>query len=1068
MWDIRRAIAIVISTGLVGLMGPVSLRADEEPPSSDAGAQRLHDSFESPRPVWEREHTDTTINLIAHDRSVRAVHDGRFSERFQFEADAGSQFFVSYALPPVPVTDKLEAVVYARADRIGVQLYARVVLPEDIDPETRAPSFVLIPGTVYDRVDRWQRLELSGMMPTIERQARVLRASSRRPVSLKGAYLDRLVVNLLGGSGASEVFLDDLSVGPVPPGVLAGWSKPGAEGSHPEAGKPEGHKAPTAPPMESTVRMEANQLLRLGLKDRRLHDWLPTAIDAPGADPVRLRQYGFDLLVDDRNSDPERIKTALAKDFLLMPRLSGLTSGADPRELIEQIKSYPYKDSVAFWMVGEGLGRRREKKNRQDELTRTREFLLQMRQLSPSTSRLTTGLVEGDLNLFARRPGNLDAVGIQPLAWASAQDMPESMTFLNQRRWLSALSRPGALHWAWIPIAAPRIVRANIWGEDVPPAWGVPRVQPEQVRLMTYMALSSGYRGLGYLGDTDLTRPAGQPLLIEMAFLNEEIDLVESVLARSADPIPTYNVFFPDPPNIPPPGAPIGMRIKPVKELGARPGLKVAAISVERKGALLLLADYAVNAQYQPPQMAAHNLVIRSMLPESAQAYEISPGDVKVLERVRVPGGTQINLPEFDTTAMILCTTDPSLPQRVLAAISRVRPLAVQLAIEQAEMQLRSVAEINGRLAADGQLLVTDDDLKRRREAGIVARPTDERDLLAKAEASIRSAREAQEREDFALAWAEARRALRPLRILMHGHWTRAFIGFVKAANLNPPGGVKKDPSNSVAATTKPRAPALLLKPVSCPPCVGFYTLPELYFWIDWIAGKPGFKFGANRVETGTFDDPQAMVEAGWVNVDYQMDGVTARMATVPREEDRPGDRTVREIRPGDRMIRMSVEPDDKAALDTKAPQFFDFPVAAIRSPSIKVEAKNLIRISVMVKRPIASSPGMGGIIVRDSIGGEQFQYRTSEPIPAFSRVVLYRKAPADGTFSVTLGLAGYGEAFFDDFRVELVEADDGQLSPDDNLASRPENATAHRPPNPDPTLPSASANPAGTPRRRR
>ena len=50
---------------------------------------------------------------------------------------------------------------------------------------------------------------------------------------------------------------------------------------------------------------------------------------------------------------------------------------------------------------------------------------------------------------------------------------------------------------------------------------------------MTYMALSAGYRGLGYLGDADLTRPAGRALLIELAFLNEEIDLCESILARS-------------------------------------------------------------------------------------------------------------------------------------------------------------------------------------------------------------------------------------------------------------------------------------------------------------------------------------------------------------------------------------------------------------------------------------------------------------------------------------------------------------------------------------------------------
>src|SRR5207248_2755322 len=151
-----------------------------------------------------------------------------------------------------------------------------------------------------------------------------------------------------------------------------------------------------------------------------------------------------------------------------------------------------------------------------------------MRQLPAEYSHLTTGIVDGDLALFARAPGNLDTIGIQPLLWASAQELQESLAFLNQRRRLTALSKLGALYWAWIPLVAPDNVRTNIWGEDVPPAWGIPQVQPEQLRLMTYMALAAGYRGLGFLGDADLTRPAGQALLIELAFLNEEIDLCES------------------------------------------------------------------------------------------------------------------------------------------------------------------------------------------------------------------------------------------------------------------------------------------------------------------------------------------------------------------------------------------------------------------------------------------------------------------------------------------------------------------------------------------------------------
>ena len=95
--------------------------------------------------------------------------------------------------------------------------------------------------------------------------------------------------------------------------------------------------------------------------------------------------------------------------------------------------------------------------------------------------------------------------------------------------------------------------------------------------------------------------------------------------------------------------------------------------------------------------------------------------------------------------------------------------------------------------------------------------------------------------------------------------------------------------------------------------------------------------------------------------------------------------------------------------------------MAAVRSPAVRVGAKQFVRISVLVHRPIASAPGAGGVIVRDSIGGETLQFRTTDPIPELSRVVLYRRVPADGELTVTLGLAGYGDVFFDDLRIEPV-----------------------------------------------
>ena len=617
--------------------------ADEpsEPEESRPPIAELHDDFETPAAVWQREHTDTTINLLAQERSERAANDGRQSELFRFEADQGSQFFVSYPLPKIPVTENLEVVLNVRSNRSGAQLFVRVVLPSDVDPDTRAASFVLVPGTIFERVDRWQRLEVTHLLPSIERQARVLRASSRRPVSLEGAYVDRVVVNLMGGVGGAEVFLDNLTVSPVPPQILADWSPPGAvvPATAPAAEAADGKVAKF-----DRIRLDSNQLRKIG-GDGQLHDWFPTAIDAHGADVTELRRYGFDVLVDDLKSDPERIKTAVDLGFSLIPKLTEANNDEDVATQLREIESYQFKDAVAFWMTGQGLGRNRELKVREAELARTRKLITAIRAMPPRFSRLTTGIVEGDLPLYARTPANLDTIGIKLNHWGATQDPSEFYQYLIQRSRLTTRSNARQPYWAWLPTTASDSLRRNIWGEEPPPSWGVPRVLPEQLRLMTYMALSAGYRGLGFQGDADLTRPAGRALLIETALLNMEIDLMETFLARSGSSIPLYPIFDPEPSMIPRPGSNSRTQVPLYKELEPKPNHKAAAISVDRGGALLLLADYSGFAQYQPHQMATQYLVVRAVLPESAQAFAISPGGVELLDRERAPGGTNLSLP---------------------------------------------------------------------------------------------------------------------------------------------------------------------------------------------------------------------------------------------------------------------------------------------------------------------------------------------------------------------------------------------------------------------------------------
>ncbi len=1085
MFSWRSGFGLAVAVGALA----VGVWAAQEPAgrerSRPANGAALHDGYETGRTSWQQEYTDATVRLLVHERSDRAAHGGKLSERFVFEATAGTRFFVSEAMPKVPVTEDLGLSLYVRCNQSGAQIFGWVVLPEDIDPETKAPSYLMVPGTVFSRPDRWQKLELAEMLPTIEEQARVLRAASRRPVSLKGAYLARVVVNLLGGQGRTDIFLDDLEVGPVPPGLAAEWeagrspdragAKPGAAGRA-EADRLPGPKGPARTDLPH-LKFERGVLSKLD-PARRYTPWLPVAIDAPGASPVELRRAAFDVLVTDEAPDPRSIQTAVDRGMYLMPRLQGTTQEGGAERALRVMADFPLPGAVLLWSIGDHLGAGRELAARRREVEAARDVLSAIHDSSDDL-RLATATVDDEFRLYARSPANLDVIGFDLPIWGRSMSLSDGLQYAIQRKQLTARANPEALFWGWIPASASAIFTRNVWGADAVPGWGRPRVLPEQLRLMTYVALAAGCRGLTFVGDADLTRPEGEALLLEMSFLNAEVDLLEDILAGNTKTIADYKVYDPDPAERPATANVMQKRMPVIKEPDGKPGLYTAAVPLPGdSGSLILVADLAADAQFQPPQMAYHDLVLNPMLPVGVHVLEISPGGARFIEGVdRVPGGTRITLPDFGTSTILLCTTDMALVERVRRHVRSIQAPAAGMAIRQAEVTLAAVREIHQRLKDDGHLITNEEDLKKRRKRGIESPPTDADNLIAKVEGYIKNARNAQMNQDYNAAWLQARLAGRPLRSLMFAYYTQGMAELRKVVEESFNGPKVEYPDGAIRPY--PNAPVLVTA-VGCPPAVSFSTLPQMHIWKDWAGEPQGYRFGPNLVPSGSFDDPQAIQSAGWMDVSHQYDRVVkktkvprrvARKAFVPKAERANKPRAAsskKDIRyadevidPDDHILHLNVSSEDPKEIDKNHP-FFDFPAAAIRSPSVRVGANNLIRISVLVLRPMVSQPGKGGVIISDSIGGEALQFRTSDPMIEFTRVVLYRKAPADGTFHVTLGLAGYGDVYFDDFRVQVIEADDGRrVEPDrgSDLVRRPRPAASTPAPGrPDPRVPASTA----------
>ena len=1044
-----------------GLLAAVCLGLGSAPPEPESEPEppakpgSLHDDFEGEQPTWRREQADAVVEIFPAERSELAAHDGRRSERLRFKAGAGSALYFSYALPKIPIDLDPKARLFVKGNQAGVQLFGRVVLPADTDPETGQPTFVLVAGARYDAPGRWQRLDLAEVRSLAERQAQVLRASGKRKVSLQGAYLERLVINALGAPGDSEVFLDDLTVAPLPAGT-----PPEPAGDSPSAGAPGGAK-PAAE--ASPITLDLNRL-QLGKRP-----WFASIASAPDADPRTLAAAGFRVWDLPAGSNPETARRATEAGLLLMPELPLTDNGRrrDPAEIAADAATFPEPASVAFWSLGHRLGEQLEPGRRKAELDHLRDVKQALLGLPPGIQKLTTGEVAGDFYRIANKgKASLDIFGVHPPVWGSMTELGEFQTYLAQRRTLTAQPNPEMTYWAMIDAAPPEGIRGAAWGSNVPPGWARARVQPEQVRLMAYAALAAGYRGWGVRGDAELSEPAGRAMLNELAFLNAEMGLIESILARGKDPIQSLLTYPADPVKVIPlnQGMGAGMsggrkasNLNPA-EMGPHGSIRAAVISTaDRRGQLLLLNDYAGGAQFQPPQLAFPDLRVRVPGNESAHPYLISLGKVEYLNHKRVPGGLEIALPEFGPTAMVLLTHDLELVKRIEAGVNGVRSKAIMMAIEQSQAQLQEVEDIHRRLVYDAH----------------DPKDSDAEALLKKSADMIRSADEALRREDYPAAWDEARRATRPLRMLMRSHFEDALFDLANAtrASYGEPLKPRKPPLPTDPIPPKPpkgKFPPTLVAPISSPPLVAFETLPRQYLWNDWIRTH---KFGPNKIKGGSFEGSDVFATlkaAGWSRADYPIDGV---VSTVVISADLSG-----YGKPANQqMMWFKVRPARAGTIDERVP-FMDQPPVTLVSPPVRVLKDEFVRISINVAVLTKSAPGAGGVFIRDSIGGEPLQFRTTDPMGDWKRVVLYRQVPADTDLTVTLGLAGFGDAFMDDLRIERLGepdrdeaatpdfAEQGRRRPvvpgandaptDADLAGRARKPAADTPPRPSASLP--------------
>jgi hypothetical protein len=957
-----------------------------------AGGQQIHrDGHESRDTVWIKGPSDASPRELAHAITSDVQHTGQSSETIQIEADSGTFVHYHYDTGRAPLGEDLSAKVWIKGNRPGVQLLARLVLPNERNPNnTQEPLTAIIRGDVYQTTSRWQPLEIRQPLKLARQQQQILRAELNRDVNLTDAFIDRLILNVYTGPGQTEVFVDDLEIGPVieqKPKAVA------EDGSEKLMGRPQQRKA-------VMVELEREQL-RVGGKR-----FFFRAIRHTDTPLKVLRDAGFNTVWLDQDSTPADVAEAIKLGFWVVPSLPvGPTSTASEGGsadtfltsnpvLGKTVSRFLEQDGVLFWDLGGG------------------GLALEQSTAVASTARMVHALdpqrpLAADVwDGFQPYSRNVNLLGVHRWPLMTSLELPRYRDWLNQRR---LLANPGTFLWTWVQTHLPDWHTSLVY-EKSPQAGFTEPVGPlpEQIRLLTYTALAAGSRGLGFWSDRFLADShQGRDRLLEMALLNQEIQMLEPLLVAAE--LPTW----------------VETNSADVK----------AAVFHTEKAILVLPVWVGFGAQFVPGQAAKGNLtVVVPQVPNGTQAWEVSPGDVHTLKQERVAGGTKITLPEFGQTAAVVFTADngkDGLVVHLQDQARRMRQSAAQWTHDLAMVEFDKVARVNEELESMGHKL------------------NDGKQLMDDARRRVDLCVKFWTEGNYREAYLEGQRALRPLGIVMRGQWEEA------AKQMDLP--VSSPYAGSFF--TLPRhwkfADQLLTSTVvpTVLPHGDFETTPTnpSEAWAPQEVSLDEVELEATRVLEET-EPPESeenskdSSKSGVKRASYTTGG-EKREGTHPHStgtgfsssgglsQGKEGNNSSWDNvgKPENHCLKLEIKPKNPLL----PPAALERTFLAMHSPAVRLTPGSLVRITgrVHVPKPLAATAD--GAMLYDSAGGEPLAVRVMSPTKKWKQFTWYRKVPESGKISLAVALTGIGVAYFDDLKIEPLLPGTVEMPPESERTLR-------------------------------
>lgn len=838
-------------------------------------------------------------------------------------------------MTPFRYVEGFTASLWVHSSLAQGELKTRIVFPNLKDPRSGKPLSIRIAGEHNKSKKPWKKLTCTISERKLSARIRELRKLLNLPdADFRNPKITSVVFEVALPVGTREFSFDELECNPAVP-VTSSRLQVFPSSAEQNA--------------QTTSGVEF-RLDRLSVHDR---PFFPRMIAYHGESPQTLKDLGMNVVWVPDLTRPHFFRELENRGIWVVARPSQSALNSANHNSSDWLFGSGHRSlpaNLLAWYGGTKIPTKDKKK--------FIEWVSTIKRLDRFDNRPMMADVTGDARVFSRY---VSMLGVSRPVLNTSFSLREYRDWLKERR---RIARPGSFLWTWVQTEAISHTAVRRQQAGHTPVF----IEPEQIRLQVYIALSAGCKGIGFWKTDSFEENSLQSKernsIIEI--LNLELKLLEPLLAtgdlQSSAPFSLQGQFTQK----------IGQRRLDFRTnsrekeqrtalLKARqdryrnkkqlPGELQAAMIRTDYGMLLLPVWYRTDAQFVPDQMAGSNASITVHgVSESASAWQITTTGIHNLKRVRVTGGIQITIPKFEQTAAILLTSDRKFVRRLQRKVLQTAEKSARAYLRLAKLKFRRVQKVDRELRKLGSI------------------QPDAPHILAKAYRHLQIAESSQNRSDFSETRENCINVMQLLRILQRAHWRDA---------------VRK-----------------LSSPLTSPHTLCFQTLPDHWRMLAKL-GRSKQNIEKNILETGDFEDINAMVEEGWKHLQGNNSNVRATAELHPTS------------RQGKYSLRMVAIP--RTGVDP--PEFLTVVPVSVKTPNVAVEKGQIVYISGWIRVTSTVIGNQDGVMLFDNLGGVESALRWKYPA-GWQYFELIREIPKDDELNLTMRLTGIGEVQFDDLRI--------------------------------------------------